>query len=41
MTVVDWRLPENRREAFLRFYGFHLKYRSHPRRLRTGRRAKT
>lgn len=26
----DWRLPENRREAFLRFYGFHLKYRSHP-----------
>lgn len=28
--MTDWRLPENRREAFLRFYGFHLKYRSHP-----------
>jgi len=26
----DFRLPENRRETFLRFYGFHLKYRSHP-----------
>lgn len=26
----DWRLPENRREAFQRFYSFHLKYRSHP-----------
>ena len=26
----DWRLPENRREGFLRFYGFHLKYKSHP-----------
>lgn len=30
MTSVDWRKPENRREAFLRFYGFHLKYLSHP-----------
>lgn len=28
--MTDWRLPENRREAFLRFYGFHLKHRSHP-----------
>jgi len=28
--MTDWRLPENRREAFLRFYGFHLKYKSHP-----------
>lgn len=26
----DWRLPENRREAFQRFYSFHLDYRSHP-----------
>lgn len=26
----DWRLPENRREAFQRFYAFHLKYRTHP-----------
>lgn len=26
----DWRLPENRREAFMRFYSFHLKYKSHP-----------
>jgi len=26
----DWRLPENRREAFQRAYSFHLKYRSHP-----------
>jgi len=26
----DWRLPENKREAFLRFYEFHLKYQSHP-----------
>ena len=26
----DWRLPENRREAFQRFYSFHLKYRTHP-----------
>lgn len=28
--MVDWRLPENRWEAFQRFYGFHLRYRSHP-----------
>jgi hypothetical protein len=28
--VIDWRLPENRREAFIRFYSFHLKYKSHP-----------
>lgn len=27
---MDWRLPENRREAFQRFYSFHLKYKSHP-----------
>ena len=26
----DWRLPEHRREAFQRFYSFHLKYRTHP-----------
>lgn len=26
----DYRLKENRREAFLKFYEFHLKYRSHP-----------
>jgi len=26
----DWRLPEHRCEAFLRFYSFHLKYRTHP-----------
>lgn len=26
----DWRLPENRREAFQRSYSFHLKFRSHP-----------
>lgn len=30
MTNTDWRLPENRREAFQRFYSFHLKHRSHP-----------
>jgi len=29
-TLTDWRLPENRREAFQRFYSFHLKYQSHP-----------
>ena len=29
-SVTDWRLPENKREAFLRFYGFHLMYQSHP-----------
>lgn len=28
--LVDWRLPANRREAFQRFYSFHLKYKSHP-----------
>jgi hypothetical protein len=27
---MDFRLPEYRREVFLRFYGFHLKYKSHP-----------
>lgn len=27
---IDWRLPENRREAFQRFYSFHLKHKSHP-----------
>lgn len=29
-SSIDWRLPEHRREAFQRFYTFHLKYRSHP-----------
>jgi hypothetical protein len=28
--MTDYRLPENRRETFLKFYEFHLKYRSHP-----------
>lgn len=27
---LDFRLPQYRREVFLRFYEFHLKYRSHP-----------
>jgi hypothetical protein len=27
---MDFRKPEYRREVFLRFYDFHLKYRSHP-----------
>jgi hypothetical protein len=27
---MDFRLPQHRREVFLRFYAFHLKYRSHP-----------
>jgi len=27
---MDFRRPEYRRETFLRFYGFHLKYGSHP-----------
>ena len=27
---MDFRKPEHRREVFLRFYEFHLKYRSHP-----------
>lgn len=26
----DWRLPENRREAFQRFYTFHLRHKAHP-----------
>ena len=30
MTNKDWRKPEYREEAFLRFYGLHLKYRAHP-----------
>lgn len=30
MISVDWRLPENRREAFQRLYSFHLKYKTHP-----------
>lgn len=30
MRHRDWRLPENRREAFQRFYSFHLEYQSHP-----------
>lgn len=28
--TTDWRLPENRREAFQRMYSLHLKYKSHP-----------
>ncbi len=28
--MKDYRLKENRREAFLKFYEFHLRYRSHP-----------
>jgi len=27
---MDFRLPQHRREVFLRFYEFHLKYNSHP-----------
>jgi len=27
---MDFRLPQHRRESFLRFYGFHLTYKSHP-----------
>ncbi len=27
---MDFRKPEYRREVFLRFYAFHLKYKSHP-----------
>lgn len=30
MTQIDWRLKENRREAFQRFYSFHLQYKTHP-----------
>lgn len=29
-SATDWRLPENRREGFSRFYLHHLRYRSHP-----------
>lgn len=28
--MTDWRLPAHRREAFLRFYAFHLEHRAHP-----------
>lgn len=28
--MKDWRLPEHRREAFMRFYLFHLKHKAHP-----------
>lgn len=28
--VIDWRLPEHRREAFQRLYSFHLRHRAHP-----------
>lgn len=28
--MIDWRLPENRREAFQRFYTFHLRNTAHP-----------
>lgn len=28
--MTDWRLPENKREAFLNFYRFHLEHQSHP-----------
>jgi len=28
--MIDYRLPENRRELFQRFYAVHLRYRSHP-----------
>ncbi len=27
---MDFRHPQYRREVFLRFYEFHLKYRTHP-----------
>ena len=27
---MDFRLPQHRREVFLRFYQFHLQYASHP-----------
>src|SRR6266516_4122024 len=34
MTVLvegsDWRAPQWRRQVFLRFYDFHLRYRAHP-----------
>jgi hypothetical protein len=28
--MTDWRLPEHRREVFLDFYEFHLRYGAHP-----------
>ena len=28
--MTDWRIPEHKEEAFLAFYRFHLKHRSHP-----------
>jgi hypothetical protein len=28
--TIDWRLPAHRREAFQRFYSFHLQFRTHP-----------
>jgi hypothetical protein len=28
--VIDYRLPQHKREAFLAFYRFHLHYQSHP-----------
>lgn len=28
--MIDYRLPEYRREVFLKFYEFHLRYRAHP-----------
>lgn len=28
--MTDWRLPENKEEAFLEFFHFHLRYKSHP-----------
>lgn len=28
--MTDWRLPQNRRTAFTRFYSMHLKYATHP-----------
>lgn len=28
--MVDYRLPEHRREVFHKFYEFHLKYKAHP-----------
>lgn len=30
MPQPDWREPERKREAFLEFYRFHLRYKSHP-----------
>ena len=28
--MTDWRLPENRREIFQRFYTCHLRWKAHP-----------